>query len=200
MASVHRALATLFSGGGLVIFARSRRSPVLVASGGLAIALAFAIATLLASVSRGLDPAVIALALGCLLGSALAAWGWWRLRTSLPRRLAFFRDRMVVVEGNVEQHAPWERVETATLAGPVEWAGGGWPEIQISDRLTVILKKGKALTLRPADFGLAPAGCRDLVLMLRDDRVLRGRLPEFDSALDLSDRPVVTGELITPRI
>ena len=57
-----------------------------------------------------------------------------------------------------------------------------------------------ALILRPADFGLEPAGCRDLVLTLRDDRALRGRLPEFDSALDLSERPVVTGELITPHL
>ncbi len=183
-----------------MIFARSQRSSAVAAGAGLAVAVVFALAAVAVSLMRGLDVVVAALALGSLVGLTVAAWGWWRLRSSLPRRLAFFRDRMVVVEGNIEQHAPWERIETATLAGPVEWNGTSWPDIRISDRLTVLLKRGKALTLRPIDFGLAPAGCRDLVLMLRDDRVLRARLPEFDSALDLSDRPVVTGELITPRL
>jgi hypothetical protein len=42
--------------------------------------------------------------------------------------------------------------------------------------------------------------CRDLILRLRDDAKMRARLPEFDSALDLSERPVVTGELITPHL
>ena len=86
------------------------------------------------------------------------------------------------------------------LAVPFDWASGHWPEIEISDRLTVRLRRSKPITVRPVDFGLDPAGCRDLVLTLRDDRGLRGRLPEFDSALDLSERPVVTGELITPRL
>ena len=54
--------------------------------------------------------------------------------------------------------------------------------------------------LRPADFGLAPSGCRDLILKLRDELEVRSRLPEFDSALDLSERPVYAGELITPRL
>lgn len=172
---------------------------LVVASGGT-VAAAFAIAALLVAVLHALDAAALALAAGSLLGFGLVALGSWRLRAWPPRRLAFFRDRMVVVEGNVEQHAPWERVETATLADPAVWTGSGWPEVRLSDRLTVVLKRGKPLTMRPADFGLAPAGCRDLVLMLRDDRQLRSRLPEFDSALDLSDRPVVAGELITPRL
>ncbi len=163
-------------------------------------AVAFAAAATLVDIARGLDLAVGSLVLGSVVGLILAGWAAWRMGTSPPRRLAFFRDRMVVVEGNLEQHAPWERIETATLATPAEWKSGSWPELTISDRLTVVLKRGKALTLRPADFGLAPAGCRDLVLMLRDDHQLRTRLPEFDSSLDLVERPVVTGELITPRL
>jgi hypothetical protein len=183
-----------------VIFARSSRSLVLVIASGAAVAVTFMVAAVFVAIAHGFELVTIALAMGAVLGLAMAGTGAWQLWAWPPRRLAFFRDRMVVVEGNVEQHAAWERVETATLAGPMQWLDGSWPEVRISDRLTVYLKRGKTLSLRPADFGLAPAGCRDLVLMLRDDRQLRGRLPEFDSSLDLSDRPVVTGELITPRL
>jgi hypothetical protein len=149
---------------------------------------------------QGLDAASIALAGGAGIGLGIAVWAGWRLRSWPPCRLGFFRDRLVVVAGRTEQHALWDRIETASLAAPLDWESGNWPEVRISDRLTVLLRRSKPLTLRPADFGLEPAGCRDLVLTLRDDRALRSRLPEFDSALDLSERPVVTGELITPRL
>ena len=172
----------------------------LLGSSGLAVALLFGSMAGIVLYARGFDAAVIALALAALLGLGLAAWAGWRLRSWPPCRLAFFRDRMVVVQGRTEQHALWDRIETASLAAPIDWSSGNWSELQISDRLTIHLRRGKPLVLRPADFGLAPAGCRDLVLTLRDDRPLRGRLPEFDSSLDLSDRPVVTGELITPRL
>ena len=56
------------------------------------------------------------------------------------------------------------------------------------------------LSFKPALFGLAPAACRDLILRLRDDDRLRARLPEFDSARDLTISPIVSGELIEPRI
>lgn len=191
---------TLFLGGPRVIFARSRRSSVLLATSGLAVAVTFGLVAALVLYSQGLVVAVVALASGAGLGLGLALWASWQLRSWPPCRLGFFRDRMVVVSGRTEQHALWDRVETASLAPPLDWTSGRWTEIKISDRLTVQIKRSKALTLRPADFGLDPAGCRDLVLTLRDDRSLRGRLPEFDSALDLSERPVVTGELITPRL
>jgi hypothetical protein len=183
-----------------VIFARSRRTSVLLGASGLALALAFAIVAAAVFLTDGPGSAAIALAAGSGLGLGLAGWAGWQVRSWPPCRLGFFRDRMVVVQGRTEQHALWDRIETATLAAPVDWSAGRWPEIQISDRLTVQLKRAKPLVMRPADFGLAPEGCRDLVLTLRDDRGLRGRLPEFDSALDLSERPVVTGELITPRL
>jgi hypothetical protein len=183
-----------------VIFARSRRTSVLFGASGLAVALAFGIVAAAVFLADGAGFAAIALAVGSGLGLVLAGWAGWQVRSWPPCRLGFFRDRMVVVQGRTEQHALWDRIETATLAAPIDWAAGRWPEIQISDRLTVQLRRAKPLALRPADFGLAPAGCRDLVLTLRDDKALRGRLPEFDSALDLSERPVVTGELITPRL
>ena len=183
-----------------MIFARSRRSSVLLASSGLAVGLTFALVAALVVVDQGISPASLALAFGAALGISLAGWAGWRVRAWPPCRVGFFRDRMVVVQGRVEQHALWDRVETASLAAPADWSSDRWPEIKISDRLTVNLRRAKPISLRPADFGLEPGGCRDLVLTLRDDRALRGRLPEFDSALDLSERPVVSGELITPRL
>jgi hypothetical protein len=173
---------------------------VLLASSGLAVAVTFGLVAALLLLSKGMGPAPIALAAGSGLGLCLAVWAGWQLRSWPPCRLGFFRDRLVVVSGRTEQHALWDRIETASLAPPLDWESGHWSEIKISDRLTVQLKRSKPLILRPADFGLEPAGCRDLLLTLRDDRMLRGRLPEFDSALDLSERPVVTGELITPHL
>ena len=183
-----------------MIFARSRRSSVLLATSGLGVAVTFGLVAVLLIVSQGIGPAPLALAAGGGLGLCLALWAGWQLRSWPPCRLGFFRDRLVVVSGRTEQHALWDRIETASLAAPFDWESGHLSEIRISDRLTVQLKRSKPLVLRPADFGLEPAGCRDLLLTLRDDRTLRGRLPEFDSALDLSDRPVVTGELITPHL
>jgi hypothetical protein len=183
-----------------VIFARSRRSSVLLATSGLAVAVTFALVGGLTLYGQGIGPAAVALAVGAAIGVGLALWAGWHLRSWPPCRLGFFRDRLVVVSGRTEQHALWDRIETASLAAPLDWESGRWSEIRISDRLTVQLRRAKPLVIRPADFGLEPAGCRDLVLTLRDDRLLRARLPEFDSALDLSDRPVVTGELITPHL
>ena len=171
-----------------------------MATTGLAVAVTFGLVAALLVWSRGIGFASVAVAAGSGLGFGLALWAGWQLRSWPPCRLGFFRDRLVVVSGRTEQHALWDRIETASLAAPLDWESGRWSEIRISDRLTVQLKRSKPLVLRPADFGLDPAGCRDLLLTLRDDRSLRGRLPEFDSALDLSERPVVTGELITPHL
>lgn len=183
-----------------MIFARSRRSSVLLATSGLAVAVTFGLVAGVVFYSQRIGPASLALIAGAAIGLGLALWAGWQLRSWPPCRLGFFRDRLVVVSGRTEQHALWDRIETASLAGQIDWESGRWSEIRISDRLTVQLRRSKPLVLRPADFGLEPAGCRDLVLTLRDDRLLRGRLPEFDSALDLSDRPVVSGELITPHL
>ena len=139
-----------------------------------------------------------------LIGGGLALYSLWRLKQWPTCRLGLFRDRFVVIAGRAELHTPWERIESATLVeplGPLD----DWSELRIGDRLTITLRpiKGRAstrpLAFRPVDFGLEPQSCRDLILRLRDERTLRERLPDFDSALDLSVRPVVSGELITPR-
>jgi hypothetical protein len=86
-------------------------------------------------------------------------------------------------------------MESVTLTEP-----NSWPQIRVTDRLTIQLKNAPALAFRPALFGLEPLACRDLVLRLRDDPELRARLPEFDSLRDLAISPVVAGELIEPRL
>jgi hypothetical protein len=115
-------------------------------------------------------------------------------------RLGFFRDRLVVVQGRTELGAQWDRIDVVTLCVPQDWSSGRWPELSVTDRLTVRLRDERPLEFRPAAFGLEPSGCRDLILRLRDNPDLRRKLPEFDSALDLATRPVVTGQLINPRI
>lgn len=173
---------------------------MLLGAWGGAVATAFGLAALLALLLAGAVITAAILATGCLLGLALAGWSAYRLTTWPGCRLGLFRDRLVVIEGRLEQHAIWDRVETASLVVPFEWSGPNWPRIEVGDELTISLRRGRPVVFRPEVFGLEPSGCRDLVLRLRDDRDLRSRLPEFDSALDLSERPVVSGELITPRL
>jgi len=162
---------------------------------GLACALAFAA---LAAVAMELPSgwvAALALAAGALGGLVLGMWAGWRLKTWPYGRLGFFRDRLVVILGRHEMRALWAAMETVTLSKP-----DSWPHVKLTDRLTINLKNEPALAFKPAQFGLAPAACRDLILRLRDDSRLRARLPEFDSARDLAISPVVAGELIEPRL
>jgi len=132
---------------------------------------------------------------GALGGVGLAAWAGLQLQRWPAGKLALFRDRLVVIHGNHEMRAPWTLMETITLAVPA-----AWPEVRLTDRLTIHLKKEAPLVFKPALFGLAPTACRDLILRLRDDPKLRGRLPEFDSVRDLAISPVVAGELSEPRL
>jgi len=106
----------------------------------------------------------------------------------------------VLVQGRTELQAQWDLVETVTLADQGDWAAARWPELSLTDRLTVRLRPARRFSFRPATFGVEPAACRDLVLRLRDERALRDRLPEFDSALDLMSRPLHMGELIRPEL
>lgn len=174
---------------------RSRRSIWTLGAAGLACAAAFgALAALAISFPSG-ALAAVPLAAGAAAGVATAAWAAIQLRRWPARKLALFRDRLVVIQGRHEMRAVWSLIETVTLAET-----DAWPDFRLTDRLTIQSRNEAPLRFRPAVFGLEPTACRDLILRLRDDAKLRSRLPEFDSARDLAVSPVVSGELIEPRL
>lgn len=174
---------------------RSRRSIWTLGAAGLACAAAFgALAALAFSVPSG-ALAGIPLAAGAAAGVATAAWAAIQFGRWPARKLALFRDRLVVIQGRHEMRAVWSLIETVTLAET-----DAWPDFRLTDRLTIQSRNEAPLRFRPAVFGLEPTACRDLILRLRDDAKLRSRLPEFDSARDLAISPVVSGELIEPRL
>jgi len=168
---------------------------VTMGAAGLAFALAFGILAAIATDLPAGSVAGVALAVGSLGGAAVAGWAGWVLMRWPSGKLAFFRDRMVVIERNHEMRALWSSMETVTLSAP-----GTWPQVRLTDRLMISFKNEGPLSFKPAQFGLNPAACRDLMIRLRDDPRLRARLPEFDSVRDLAVTPVVAGELIEPRL
>ncbi len=178
-----------------MIYVRSRRSIVSLGASGLAFAIVFALLAAGATRLPGGWVAALALAAGSLGAGLVAASAARQLRSWPLGRLGFFRDRMVVIQGRHEMRAVWSLMETVTLSDP-----GSWPRVRLTDRLTIHFRNEPPLGFKPAQFGLHPAACRDLILRLRDDATLRARLPEFDSARDLAVSPVVAGELIEPRL
>ena len=185
----------LVAGGASMIYVRSRRSILTLGTSGLAFAIVFAILAVGATRLPGGWVAAIALAAGAIGAGAVAATAGLQLRSWPLGRLGFFRDRMVVIQGRHEMRAVWSLMDTVTLSDP-----GSWPNVRLTDRLTIHFRNEPPLGFKPAQFGLEPAACRDLILRLRDDARLRARLPEFESARDLAVSPVVAGELIEPRL
>lgn len=143
----------------------------------------------------GAEVAGFALAGGAVGGALVAGWAGTRLRRWPAGKLAVFRDRLLVIHDRREMTAVWANMQAVTLAEP-----DSWPDIRLTDRLTIQLKNAPAMRFKPAVFGLEPAACRELILKLRDDPQLRSKLPEFDSLRDLAISPVVAGELIEPRL
>ncbi len=182
-----------------MVFARSSRSTVRFAAAVLAVALALAAAAA-AALTRGYGLAALSLGMVAVVAAAVVARTALRLRRWPTSRLGFFRDRLVLVQGRVELQAPWERLDTVTLADQGDWAAASWPGITLTDRLTVRLRPARRFSFRPATFGVEPAACRDLMLRLRDEPALRERLPPFDSARDLTSMPLHTGELVRPEL
>jgi len=180
-----------------VIYVRSRRSIVTLGAASLVCALIFAgltvVATRLPEAAGWV--AGVALGAGTIGASAVAIWAAIQVRGWPASKLAFFRDRIVVVQGRHEMRALWDVMESITLSDP-----DSWPKVRVTDRLTIRLRNEPEFGFKPAHFGLEPAACRDLILRLRDDAGLRARLPEFDSARDLKVSPIVSGELIKPRL
>jgi hypothetical protein len=178
-----------------MIYVRSRRPIVTLGASGLAFALLFAILAAGAARLPGGSVAAVALAVGALGAGAVTVSAARQLRSWPLGRLGFFRDRLVVIQGRHEMTALWTQMDTVTLSDP-----GSWPKVRLTDRLTIHFRHERPLGFKPAQFGLAPTACRDLILKLRDNVRLRARLPEFDSARDLAVSPVAAGELIEPRL
>jgi hypothetical protein len=178
-----------------MIYVRSRRPIVTLGASGIAFAALFAL--LAAGAVRLPDGwlASIALSVGSIAGLAVAISAAVKLRSWPLGRLGLFRDRIVIIQGNHEIRAVWNRMETVTLGDP-----GLWPTLRLTDRLTIQLRNEPPVGFRPAQFGLQPVACRDLILRLRDDAKMRARLPEFDSVRDLAVTDVMAGELIEPRL
>ena len=178
-----------------MIYVRSRRPIVTLGAFGLAFAGLFAL--LAAGATRLPDGwlASIALGAGSVVAAVVAVSAAIKLRAWPLGRLGLFRDRIVIIQGRHEIRAVWNRMETVTLADP-----GSWPHVRITDRLTISFRNEAPVGFKPAQFGLQPLACRDLILRLRDDPSLRARLPEFDSARDLAVSAVMAGELIEPRL
>ena len=143
--------------------------------------------------------AAVALGAGAAGGGGVAVWAVARLLRWPPARLCFFRDRLLVIQGRHEMRALWSAMEAVTLSEPLS-ERNPWPNVKVTDRLTIRFKNEAPLSFKPAAFGLQPIACRDLIVRLRDDPRLRSRLPEFDSVRDLAISPVVAGELIEPRL
>jgi hypothetical protein len=180
-----------------VIYVRSRTSIVTLGASSLLCALVFGVLTVVAvrlPEAQGWV-AGIALGAGALGASAVAIWAAVQIKAWPASRLGFFRDRIVVVHGRHEMRALWDVMESITLSEP-----DTWPKVRMTDRLTIRLRNEPQFGFKPARFGLEPAACRDLILRLRDDAGLRARLPEFDSARDLTVSPIVSGDLIKPRL
>ncbi|MGH7762816.1 MAG: hypothetical protein ACREOM_00150 [Candidatus Dormibacteraceae bacterium] len=174
---------------------RSRRSILTLGAAGLACALVFGVVAAVAFEVRSSAIAGIPLLAGALCSAAVTVWEAIHLTRWPSGKLALFRDRLVVIQGRHEVRAVWALMETITLAEP-----SAWPDLRLTDRLTIHSRNEAPITFRPSTFGLEPVACRDLILRLRDDSKLRSRLPEFDSARDLAMAPVVAGELIEPRL
>ncbi len=178
-----------------MIFARSNRSAIILAAG-------LALAALLLTIAAGglfvlgQRPAAVVMALPAMIALAFLARVVRGLRRRPAGRLGLFRDRMVLAQSRTEVHALWDLVELATLADQTDWAMSRWPEIRLTERLTVRSRGGRSFSFRPDGFGVEAVACRDLVIRLRDEPGLRERLPEFDSALDLVRRPLSRGDLI----
>jgi len=176
-----------------LIYARSRRPIVTFGLCAMTSAVVFGGLAYGAFQLAGAWVAAVALGAGSVVAVLLLIWAGVQLRAWPWGRLGLFRDRLLVVQERHEMRALWDQMETITLADEA-----AWPNIRMTDRLTLHLRHEPALRFKPADFGLEASSCRDLILRLRDDLELRRRLPEFDSARDLTAAPVVAGEMTDP--
>jgi hypothetical protein len=102
---------------------------------------------------------------------------WRRLGRWPASCIGLFRDRLLIVQNGQQVQVRWVDMDVVSLAEPGEWSGLEWPALHLTDRLTIRLRGGGALMFRPAQIGLDPTICRDIILRLRDQPALRTRLP-----------------------
>lgn len=171
-----------------MVYARSRRPTLALGIAFAATGLLFAAGAAWRLLADPTDGGATLLAIAAAFAIAFAARELLRLRGWPRSRLVLFRDRLVLIQGRSELGAAWERLELVSLADQSEWGSLRWPEVRLTNRLTLRLARTGAISFRPRAFGLEPIACRDLILSLRDDRGLRAQLPEFDSELDLVRR------------
>lgn len=181
-----------------MVFVRSRRPTVVLASVTALVTSVLVVATVWAGLYVSPAAAVLVM-LPASFGIGFVARATLRLQRWPAARIGFFRDRLVVLHRRTELRAGWDEMDTVTLAEANEWTAADWPEVRLTDRLTIHLRGQRPFSVRPRSFGLDPVACRDLVLRLRDDAGARERLPEFDSILDLGRRRVAAGEQMKPR-
>jgi hypothetical protein len=146
----------------------------------------------------GQAPTAVPVAMLAVVAGAIGARQLLRLGRWPASRIGFFRDRMLVVLSQHQVQARWSEIELISLADQSEWGALAWPAVRLTDRLTVRLRGGGSFSFRPASVGLEPIACRDLMLRLRDQPVLRTRLPAF--GLAFSKGPPHAGELIRPEL
>ena len=149
-----------------MIYVRSHRSIVSIGVAGVAWAAAFGVLALGASRVPEGGIAAIALAAGAIAGAGVAVWAAVRLLSWPRARLCFFRDRLLVIQGRHEMRAVWTAMETVTLSDP-----HSWPDVRMTDSLTIQLRNEGPLTFKPAAFGLQPPGVQPVHALADPDRV-----------------------------
>jgi hypothetical protein len=172
---------------GAVVFARSQRPTRVLLLLALAASLALFAATAWELLAwRGWD--ALAVSLLAIVAGAFTIRFYLRLRRGPLSRLGVFSDRLVLIGGRLELQADWADVTSASLADRSDWGSASWPELRLTDRLSIQRANGPSFSFHPRAYGLEPEVCRDLFLKLRDDAQARARLPEFDSLKDLAVR------------
>ncbi len=182
-----------------MIFVRSRR-PTLVLTAATALVTSGLGGAAIWVAVLGWAPYAVMLGILAIFGFGFLLRALARVRRWPASRLGFFRDRLLVIHRDTELRAGWDSMTTVTLAEANEWTAAGWPEVKLTDRLTIHIRDERPFSFRPKSFGLEPVACRDLILQLRDEPESRRRLPEFDSDLDLARAPVAAGQLMKPHL
>ena len=134
---------------------RSRRSILILGAAGLACGVAFGVMGAVAFAIPSATLAGIPLAAGAAGGAAMAVWAGIQLKRWPLRKLALFRNHLVVIQGKHEVRAIWSLMETVTLAET-----DAWPDFRITDHLTIHSRNEAPIRFRPAVSGWSATASR----------------------------------------